>query len=80
MTKRMAIHVLLAVGLLGWAAGAAAQSVTALRVIVFPGGGNWPLWVAEDKGFLARERLKLELTDPTRYYDLSYHERALRGR
>ena len=24
-----------------------------LEVILFPGGSNWPMWVAQDKGFFA---------------------------
>jgi ABC-type nitrate/sulfonate/bicarbonate transport system substrate-binding protein len=33
-----------------------------VRVMVFPGGANLPLWVAEEKGFNLRERLKVALT------------------
>ena len=33
-----------------------------LRVISFPGGANLPLWVAEDKGLFARERLAVKLS------------------
>lgn len=33
-----------------------------LRVVLFPGGSNWPLWVAQDKGLLAREQLSVTLT------------------
>jgi len=36
--------------------------VAPLRVIVFPGGFNWPLWVAQDKGFFGREGLMVSLT------------------
>lgn len=35
---------------------------TPLRVILFPGGSNWPLWVAQDKGFLAQEQLSVTVT------------------
>jgi ABC-type nitrate/sulfonate/bicarbonate transport system substrate-binding protein len=35
---------------------------TPLRVISFPGGANLPLWVAEDKGLFARERLAVKLS------------------
>jgi ABC-type nitrate/sulfonate/bicarbonate transport system substrate-binding protein len=34
---------------------------TPLRVMSFPGGANLPLWVAEDKGLFARERLAVSL-------------------
>ena len=30
-----------------------------LSVIVFPGGFNWPIWVAQDKGFFARHGIKV---------------------
>ena len=33
-----------------------------LRVMTFPGGGNLPLWVAEDKGLFARERLAVSVS------------------
>jgi ABC-type nitrate/sulfonate/bicarbonate transport system substrate-binding protein len=40
-----------------------AASVPApLKVVVFPGGFNWPLWVAQDKGLFARERLDVAIT------------------
>ena len=35
---------------------------TPLRVITFPGGTNLPLWVAEDKGLFARERVAVSIT------------------
>ena len=35
---------------------------TPLRVIGFPGGANLALWVAEDKGLFARERLAVKLS------------------
>ncbi|HEY5000031.1 MAG TPA: ABC transporter substrate-binding protein [Usitatibacter sp.] len=33
-----------------------------LEVIVFPGGFNWPLWVASEKGFFASRDLEVKLT------------------
>lgn len=33
-----------------------------LEIILFPGGANWPLWVAQDKGFLARHGVEANLT------------------
>lgn len=39
-----------------------AQSSRALKIIVFPGGFNWPLWVAQSKGFLAQRGLTVEIT------------------
>src|SRR5215831_16702051 len=33
-----------------------------LRVIVFPGGFNWPIWVAQEKGFFRENGVAIELT------------------
>jgi ABC-type nitrate/sulfonate/bicarbonate transport system substrate-binding protein len=33
-----------------------------LKVIVFPGGFNWPIWVAQDKGFFTENAVAIELT------------------
>ena len=45
------------------AALAAAQAWAApLQVIVFPGGFNWPLWVAQEKGFFADAGLEVKIT------------------
>lgn len=33
-----------------------------LRVIAFPGASNWPLWVGQEKGFFAAQRLEVSLT------------------
>ena len=66
--KRLIVHVLVGAGVLALAAGVLAQPATpsppatTLRLISFPGGSNWPIWVAQDKGFLAREGLALEIT------------------
>jgi ABC-type nitrate/sulfonate/bicarbonate transport system substrate-binding protein len=51
---------LLAVAALAIASLVNAQ--TPLRVISFPGGANLPLWVAEDKGLFARERLAVKVS------------------
>jgi ABC-type nitrate/sulfonate/bicarbonate transport system substrate-binding protein len=42
---------------------AAAQSRAALRVLVFPGGFNWPLWVAQDCGFFAAEGIDVQVSN-----------------
>jgi ABC-type nitrate/sulfonate/bicarbonate transport system substrate-binding protein len=41
---------------------AAAQSLEPVSVIVFPGGFNWPLWVAQDKGYFAKGGIEVKLT------------------
>jgi ABC-type nitrate/sulfonate/bicarbonate transport system substrate-binding protein len=33
-----------------------------LEVIVFPGGFNWPIWVAEEKGLFAAEKIAVNVT------------------
>jgi len=40
----------------------ATQSPRTLEVIVFAGGSNWPLWMAEEKGFLAADNLAVNIT------------------
>jgi len=42
--------------------GVVAEAPPPLRAIVFPGAFNWPLWVAQDKGFFASERLAVAIT------------------
>src|SRR3954469_13162098 len=41
---------------------AAAQALDPVSVIVFPGGFNWPLWVAQEKGYFAKEGVAVKLT------------------
>jgi ABC-type nitrate/sulfonate/bicarbonate transport system substrate-binding protein len=42
--------------------GARAQSLEPVSVIVFPGGFNWPIWVAQEKGYFARSGIEVRLT------------------
>ncbi len=32
-----------------------------LKVIVFPGGFNWPIWAAQDRGFFTRHNVAIEI-------------------
>jgi ABC-type nitrate/sulfonate/bicarbonate transport system substrate-binding protein len=41
---------------------ASAQAPARLEVIVFPGGFNWPIWVAQDKGFFRDNGVEVNLT------------------
>lgn len=41
------------------------ENVTHLRVIVFPGGFNWPLWMAEESGAFAARGLRVEIVPTT---------------
>jgi ABC-type nitrate/sulfonate/bicarbonate transport system substrate-binding protein len=54
----------LLVGLLALLAplGTGAQAPAPLQVIVFPGGFNWPIWAALEKGLFAAEGLDVKLT------------------
>jgi ABC-type nitrate/sulfonate/bicarbonate transport system substrate-binding protein len=40
----------------------AAQGPAKLELIVFPGGFNWPIWAAQEKGLFAREGLQVNIT------------------
>ena len=51
---------------------ARAQALEPISVIVFPGGFNWPIWVAQDKGFFAKGGLEVKLTPtPSSAFQLS---------
>ena len=39
-----------------------AQSPARLEVIVFPGGFNWPIWVAQEKGFFRENGVEVNIT------------------
>jgi ABC-type nitrate/sulfonate/bicarbonate transport system substrate-binding protein len=41
---------------------AAAQNPEPVSVIVFPGGFNWPIWVAQEKGYFAEGGIEVRLT------------------
>lgn len=47
---------------LAGAGGAALAADKPLELIVFPSGSNWPLWIAQDKGFLAAEGVAVNVT------------------
>jgi ABC-type nitrate/sulfonate/bicarbonate transport system substrate-binding protein len=45
------------------AAGTAgAQAQKTVNLIVFPGGFNWPIWVAQEKGLFARNGIDVKIT------------------
>src|SRR2546425_761291 len=61
---------LLALALLGVPLPGAALET--LQVIVFPGGFNWPIWAAQERGFFARDGLEVELTStPSSVFQLT---------
>jgi ABC-type nitrate/sulfonate/bicarbonate transport system substrate-binding protein len=62
MGGRLIITVALVIGALAALGGpAAAQSPAPVTVNVFPGGFNWPIWAAQEKGFFAQENLAVTL-------------------
>jgi ABC-type nitrate/sulfonate/bicarbonate transport system substrate-binding protein len=50
-------------GLSGDPSGLRAQMPQSISVIVFPGGFNWPIWVAQQKGYLAQNGVDVKLTN-----------------
>ncbi len=60
--KRIAGVLLFCLVFVGLAGPAPAQGATTLEVIVFPGGFNWPIWAAQEKGFFAREGIEAKVT------------------
>ena len=43
-------------------AGGIVNAAQPLEVILFPGAANWPLWVAQERGFFAANGLEVKLT------------------
>lgn len=58
MTKKIAA----AAALLVIAGTAFAQGPRTLELIAFGGGGNWPVWAAEDKGLFAKNGIAVKLS------------------
>src|SRR5215469_335612 len=46
-----------------WLLPASAQSLQTVSVIVFPGGFNWPIWVAQEHGYFAKSGVEVTLTN-----------------
>ncbi len=67
MSKRLSACAI-AIGLLFTSldpAASANATLQKLTVNVFPGGFNWPLFVARDQGFFAREGLEITVQPTT---------------
>jgi ABC-type nitrate/sulfonate/bicarbonate transport system substrate-binding protein len=63
MAERFA-PILLALALgIGAPAQSAAQTPQAVTVIVFPGGFNWPIWVAQERGDFVKGGIEVQLTN-----------------
>jgi len=53
-----------AMGLSVFASDAPAQTqLQPVSVIVFPGGFNWPIWIAQEKGYFAKGGIEVKLTN-----------------
>jgi ABC-type nitrate/sulfonate/bicarbonate transport system substrate-binding protein len=49
-----------------------AQTPQSVSVIVFPGGFNWPIWIAQEKGYFAKGGIEVKLTPtPSSVYQLT---------
>lgn len=49
-----------------------AHANTPLEVIVFPGGFNWPIWVAQDKNYFKQQGIEVKVTPtPSSSYQLT---------
>jgi ABC-type nitrate/sulfonate/bicarbonate transport system substrate-binding protein len=44
-------------------AARATQNLEPVSVIVFPGGFNWPIWIAQDKGYFTSGGIEVNLTN-----------------
>ncbi|HMA72613.1 MAG TPA: ABC transporter substrate-binding protein [Xanthobacteraceae bacterium] len=58
----VALSLLTLACLAGAPSRAAAQDLEPVSVVVFPGGFNWPIWVAQEKGYFAKGGIEVRLT------------------
>lgn len=67
MGLRKLVSMLTIAGCAAFAAGAVssarAQQTQPVSVIVFPGGFNWPIWIAQEKGYFASGGIEVNLTN-----------------
>jgi ABC-type nitrate/sulfonate/bicarbonate transport system substrate-binding protein len=62
-SRRFAAILLAPTFLLGAPAQSLAQDPQPVSVIVFPGGFNWPIWVAQERGDFAKGGIEVQLTN-----------------
>ncbi|MGE5539233.1 MAG: ABC transporter substrate-binding protein [Gemmatimonas sp.] len=53
------------VAAVAWSAGEARAQSKPLEVIAFGGAPNWPLWIAEEQGFFAKNNIAIHFTQAT---------------
>ena len=56
------LRVVLFATVLAYACVGQAQALKTVNVIVFPGGFNWPIWVAQERGMFAKNGVELKIT------------------
>lgn len=62
LRRRGAFGLALGAALTAPALRSKAQSLLPIELITFPGGFNWPIWAAMEKGFFARHGVRVNLT------------------
>src|ERR1700680_3537380 len=60
--RAWAMPLVLLTALFAAPASAPAQNLATVSVITFPGGFNWPIWVAQEKGYFANNGIEVKLT------------------
>jgi ABC-type nitrate/sulfonate/bicarbonate transport system substrate-binding protein len=56
------VVIVIAAATLSFWGNAYGQTMQTISLIVFPGGFNWPIWVAQEKGYFAANALEVKLT------------------
>jgi ABC-type nitrate/sulfonate/bicarbonate transport system substrate-binding protein len=60
--RAWALPLVLLTALFAAPASVLAQSLTTVSVITFPGGFNWPIWVAQEKDYFAKNGIEVKIT------------------
>jgi ABC-type nitrate/sulfonate/bicarbonate transport system substrate-binding protein len=60
--KKMLSFVAAIIAALACAAPAPAQELPEVKVIVFPGANNWPIWAAQEQGYFTKAGIRVALT------------------
>ncbi len=70
--KKMLSFVAAMIAALACAAPAPAQELPEVKVIVFPGANNWPIWAAQEQGYFTKAGIQVALTLTLDLADASY--------
>jgi len=60
--RALMVTLALALGACASVAPEPSRSLTPVNLIVFPGGFNWPIWVAQEKGLFAKHGIDVKIT------------------